>query len=141
MGQEVAIAHHRHRAAHGFSRDAAAAAGHKVAVERQGEVFFGELLDGELHSGGLLLDHAVVERALPGLALVVLQHIGFEGKFELGHIAGRANFKRLAGSIALAEVDPALERGVSAHDLESLRRVGELSGSALSGRVLTPLSK
>ena len=82
---------------------------HVRAVQGQRQVLLGELLDGEVHRGGLLLDHAVVQRALAGLALVVLQHVGLERQLELGHVAGRAHFDGQARDVALAEVDATLK--------------------------------
>ena len=61
----------------------------------------------QVHGGRLLLDHPVIERALAGLALVVLQHVGLEESFSLGDVAGRAHFDGRPVGVALAEEDAA----------------------------------
>jgi hypothetical protein len=121
VGEEVAVADHRRGTADRFVGDRARRANDVVAVQRERQVLLGELLDGEVHGGRLLLDHAVIERALAGLALVVLQHIGLEGELQLGDVAGRAHFDGKARGVALAEEDAALKTGVGAHCLGSLR--------------------
>jgi hypothetical protein len=115
VGQEVAVTRNRRGTAHRLGGDRARRANDVVAVQRQREVLLGEFLDGEVHGGGLLLDHPVIQRALAGLALVVLQHVGLEGELQLGDVAGRAHFDGKAIGVALAEEDAALKTGVGAH--------------------------
>ena len=84
--------------------------GDVVSVQRQREVFLENSRWCRVHGGRLLLDHPVVERALTGLALVMLQHVGLEREFGLGDVAGRAHFDGQAGFIALAGKRPLKNR-------------------------------
>ena len=63
----------------------------------------------ETEADGLLLDHAVIERALTGLRFEVFEHIGLQRQLEFGDVAGRAHFDGVAGCVAPAKVDAALE--------------------------------